>query len=115
MTAKLGVRHWCVSRDSAGTTWAQFHTAGYGRPRSARCTYCRGELVTETGLHCVLAWRGDGRYRLGDAVSTHASPVAAERAREKAYDAARARFGYGSEETNLVVRWIYVSAPAVAA
>jgi hypothetical protein len=110
---KLAVRHWCALRDERGAAWAQFHTARNGRPRSERCTYCHGPLVVQSGLWCVFRWSGGrGRYSLDCAVSTHLSESAAGRACEKAHEAARSEFGYGSDEANLVVRWVALDGAA---
>jgi hypothetical protein len=70
----IAFRHRCISL--AGT----FCTRGNGKPRAARCTYCKGQLLTESGTWGVFVWRGDARYPLADALSTHKSEAAAERA-----------------------------------
>lgn len=111
MTVLTGTRWECSTIGNAAAGFAAFHKSGHGKPRVAYCTYCRSPLNVWTGVWCVLPWRGDGRYQRGDALSEHASPVLADRAMARAYEAARAAHGYGSTETCLVVRFIYVTAP----
>lgn len=94
---KIAKRHYCISAANDGYG-SQFHTRRDGSPRSKTCTYCRGRLVVETGLHGVFVWTGDARYPAENAVKTFISPTAAEKyARAHAHD-------------NLVGRWIPVSA-----
>ena len=103
---KLASRHYCPNRDATGLS--SFHTAGNGRPRGlGRCRYCASTLTTVTGLWGVFVHRGDGRYYLDAALSTHVSEPAADRACARAYDVARAEHGYGAPETCVVVRWIH--------
>lgn len=96
-TPRLAFRHYCSLRDAHGG-WRTFHTARNGKPRSTSCTYCRGALVVETGLHAVFVHRGDGRYQLADAVKTFVSPAAAER--------------FEAADPSYVVRWISVDGGA---
>lgn len=106
---RLAARHYCPLRDATGLS--SFHTSGNGRPRGrGRCRYCGAVLVTVTGLWGVFVHRGDGRYWLDGALSTHLSEPTADRACAKAYDAARAEHGYGAPETSVVVRWIHLDA-----
>lgn len=105
-TAKLASRHYCPAADSTGIS--TFHSRGNGKPHGVgKCKYCRSDLTVVTGFWGVFRWTGNGRYPLDAAMSTHLSEQAADRAQVKAYEAARAEFGYGSDETNVVVRWIY--------
>lgn len=66
-------RHRCATRTSVHCT------RGNGRATRQRCAWCGSRIHTEAGVWTVLPWRGDGRYRMEDAVSTHRSERAAER------------------------------------
>lgn len=90
---KLAKRHYCIAAASSG--WQSgFHTKRDGAPRSKNCTYCRGTLVIQEGLHGVFVWQGDARYPAVHAIKTFASPAAAE------------KFARANADKNYVVRWI---------
>lgn len=80
-------RHTC-------TALATIHCAQgrEGKPRTKRCPACRAPWMIETGWWGVFRWRGDGRYRLEDAVATRA----------RRYDADRRAYG----NRDLVVRFV---------
>lgn len=86
MTTPSGKRHYCTS----GSGYP--HTSGDGAPKRKKCAYCGGTLATMTGVYGVFVWRGDGRYRIADAVATFA--------RETRADA------YTARDERYVVRWI---------
>lgn len=86
-TVQQAVRHRCAS--SLGSVHC---TRGNGRPTRQTCRHCRGILLIEKGLWGVFVWRGDGRYRLEDAISTATREAVAERR--------------CTEENQHVVRWI---------
>lgn len=90
---KLAKRHQCLYGASSG--WqSQFHTKRDGSPKSKTCTYCRGPLIVEEGLHGVFVWAGENRYPAENAVKTFVSPAAAE------------KFARANADKNYVVRWI---------
>ena len=100
---RLAQRYWCQHRDVV--PWQRsFHSAGNGKPRSKRCTYCRGPFVTEFGLWGVFGWRGDGRYPREAAERTFTRELAAE----------DWRLDHAGAGNSLVVRWIHVDTPAGA-
>jgi hypothetical protein len=101
---ELASRYYCSLRDKPGQL-SGLHAAGNGKPRSKTCTYCRGQLVTETGLWGVFEWRGDGRYRREAAENTFTRELAAE----------DWRLDHTGAGTSLVVRWIPVDAWTEAA
>lgn len=84
--ASTGKRHYCTS----GSGYP--HTSGDGAAKRKKCAYCGGAIVIQPGVYGVFVWRGDGRYRLDDAVATFA--------RERTADAYTARDG------RYVVRWL---------
>ncbi len=90
---KLAKRHYCISAANDGYR-SQFHTKRDGAPRGKTCTYCRGKLVVQEGLHGVFVWAGDARYPVESAVKTFTSPAAAQKFADK------------NADKNYVVRWI---------
>jgi len=42
------------------------------------CPTCRGMLIERRVTFALVAWRGDGRYQLSDAVATYAREAQAE-------------------------------------
>ncbi len=98
-TRKLARRHYCEHQDNPAAGLSTFHTRGNGKPRTKRCTYCGGRLVEVTGLWGVFEWRGDGRYRLADAIRTFTI--------ESRADAwTRSQAGMATYPAGLVVRWM---------
>jgi len=91
----LAYRHECISKDAV--SWQSgFHTKRDGKPRSARCTYCRGELRIEQGYHGVFIHNWENRYPLAGAVKLFTSPAAAQRYVDT----------HGDADSPLVVRWV---------
>jgi len=92
---KLAYRHEC--RVKLGMQWqSSFHTKRNGKPRSAKCTYCGGELLIERGYHGVFVHNQENRYPLDNAVRLFTSPTAAQRHVDV----------HGSMHNQLVVRWV---------
>jgi hypothetical protein len=84
-------RYECSLKTNAG--WqSSFHSAGNGKPRSKRCTYCGGAFRIETGLWGVFVWSGENRYPLEAALKTFVSPTAAQK--------------FADVTSNGVVRWL---------
>lgn len=54
-------------------------TRGAGRPKRQKCAGCGGGFVVIEGVYGVFLWRGDGRYPITEAISTHEREAAAER------------------------------------
>ncbi len=65
-----------------------------GKPKTKKCPNCGSVWAVHVGTYAVVVWRGDGRYRVEDAVATYARQAAAER---------RAK-----QDENLVVRFLSV-------
>lgn len=86
---KPATRHECIHRGQLGYG---VHDSGSGQPKRKKCRYCGGGFSILTGWYCVFVWRGDGRYRIEDAVSVHN--------RESLADTAASR------DSSHVVRWI---------
>ena len=76
------------------------HWHGIPSARRARetCPRCGGATFLQVGTYALVPWRGDGRYRLEQAVRTYAREGAADRAARVAYDEGDPR--------GLVVRFI---------
>lgn len=74
----IGAEHSCPLRVSAHCT-----PPTSGRPKRAKCPACSAALVTHEGTYAVVAWRGDGRYDLDQAVATHAREATARRRAER--------------------------------
>ena len=70
----VSYRHKCSSQSSPC-----FCTRGNGKPRRKACKHCGASLYVESGVWAAIPWRGDGRYRVEDAVSTHRNEDAARR------------------------------------
>jgi hypothetical protein len=72
----------CVYRDRGLTPGC----AAFDQRKRARCAGCRSG-VRAVRRHAVLvAWRGDGRYTLGDALATFRTYAAAEREAARLYE-----------------------------
>lgn len=88
-TTKTAFRHQCLNARSG------LCTRGNGKPKRKRCGYCGSSLLVLSGVWACFEWRGDGRYYLDDALSTHATEAAARRAAERDPDKLVWRFVIG--------------------
>lgn len=68
----VSYRHKCSAQASP-----YFCTSGNGKPSRKACKHCGGSFYVESGVWVAIPWRGDGRYRVEDAVSTHRNEDAA--------------------------------------
>lgn len=95
MTYPIGTEHRCQLARFAACTGPTS-----GRPTRKKCPGCGADFIVSQGTYAVIAWRGDDRYRVEDAVATYARYSAAER-RSK-------------EDERLVVRFLPVPAAPAA-
>ena len=87
-------------RNARRASCVSCHWHGVPSARRARetCPRCGGATFVKAGTYALLPWRGDGSYRLEQAVKTYASEIVADRAAHIAYEA--------SDPRGLVVRFI---------
>lgn len=74
MPYPIGTEHRCQSARFAACTGPTS-----GRPTRKNCPGCGSAFIVSQGTYAVIVWRGDGRYRVEDAVATYARKPAAER------------------------------------
>lgn len=55
------------------------------------CKLCKGMVVARRVTFAVFEWRGDGMYRLADAIATHSREAVAESAARQYSDTAVVR------------------------
>ena len=94
------VQHIATDRNARRASCISCHWHGVPSARRARetCPRCGGATFVQVGTYALLPWRGDGRYRLGQAVKTYAREGVADRAARLAYDEGDTR--------DLVVRFL---------
>ena len=92
------MRHNDENARRASCMYCHWHGVPSARQARETCPRCGGMTFVQVGTYALLPWRGDGRYRLEQAVKTYASESAADRAARAAYEA--------SDPRGLVVRFI---------
>ncbi len=50
-----------------------------GQPKRKKCPGCGAAFIVSQGTYAVVVWRGDGRYRVEDAIATYAREATALR------------------------------------
>lgn len=55
---------------------------GTGKPTRKRCRSCGGQFLVWRGRWAVFVWRGDGNYRIADALHIARSEAAADKLAE---------------------------------
>lgn len=93
---RLASRHYCPLR--ASVVRCVGVTSGKG-PASGKCKGCGAPLTVERGLHGVYLWRGDGRYRVEEALALCATEAHAERVAD------RETVARPDHQGGVVVRW----------
>lgn len=62
----MAIEHSC---SHAATTRCPVHEPG--RPRRKKCPVCGSDWTLATGVYAVVKWRGDGRYRIEEAIARY--------------------------------------------
>jgi hypothetical protein len=94
------VRFYCPAASAAGSGLQ--HDSGSGQLPRKRCRGCGTVLAVKFGLYGLFPWRGDGRYRAGDAHQLLRSEAKAE-AKVAAWNE---QHKPGAEAGGWVVRWV---------
>ena len=87
----MGYEHHCVNIDTPGS--GAMHTRGTGRGPN-KCRYCGSAVMNTPGMYGVFTWRGDGKYKIENALWSYSS---AKVAAHKVLNA---------DEPGLVVRFV---------